>query len=879
MPNDIFCPNRHLIFEATHCSQCGWERPLPQEIGQRVWGPAHLKGGLGGPGSGVFAVPAIAAGIVAIPQRNGELIGLDLPNGELRWQTTLDAGRMIRELVADSTRFLAAISDERPLGQAGNGRLVAIDAQNGEIQTLWQADSHQVSAPAVTEEQILLRTSKGGLFALSRSAQPEQLWQQSLDAWWALTPFVDGDSVIVSDGRPMHGEGYLIALSISRGQRLWKIPTEGMLAQLPAACGTVLVFLEERKRLVAVDIQSGKRIWEQDYRRIYCPPQADDRAVYLIVRGDESTPEGGRYQLRALHPQDGSVLWQTALPARARILSMGQNVIYAATDDGRVLAYAPDQGKFLWEVVLSSDEDPIRTELLLDAGTLIVGTYEGKVFATRVAATPVSPEDEDQAVAQALQGDYLQAGKGFTQRQEYEKAFTLFEYGKHYQSAGELARDLGLNSEAERYFELAGNQLAQAEMLEEMGDLLGAAPLYAQAKKLNKAASLFEQVEEFRKALDLHLQIGNFKDIVRLAGKVVFTPGDFDTIKGQGSPQEVADLALKVGAYAKAAKLYEEIGDAEKEFHSLSLLLNDTPVEWAWNRMTELARRMGKFIQEAQAWEALKRPFEAANAYHRAAQQAERISPDDENKVAGLYEKAKYHYDNLGMDEECQDCQAKIIYFRALPQIIIEGKTQGAFREGEFNLLQLEVGNIGRGVAHNVRVQVGSGRFEIGETATSLLLKNIYARRKRNVEIPLRPMQGQIGDAVPLIIEWMWNDDQGEVYTDRTMEYFVVKAKDSSSTGSTPQHIHYHGTVYQGENVEVVGGDKVGGDQIHGDQLEAGSQKGDRVEIHRGAGVKLTADGLSPQPADERTCPTCYLPVEPDKKFCEACGTKLKADS
>ncbi|MBT3389540.1 MAG: PQQ-binding-like beta-propeller repeat protein [Chloroflexi bacterium] len=847
---------------------------MPQEIAQRVWGPVLLKGGLGGPGSGVFAVPAIAGGVIVFPQRNGELIGLSVADGAVRWKTALEAGRMIRVLVAEGTRFLAAISDERPLGQAGNGRLVAMDAFSGEIQTLWQADSHQLSAPVMTENNILVRTSKSGLFALSRSPQPEQLWQQPLDAWWALTPFVVGDTVIVSDGRPMHGEGYLIAFSIARGQQLWKISTKGMLAQSPASCGSVIAFLEERKHLIGVDIRNGSRLWEQDYRRIYCPPQADGNAFYLIVRGDESTPEAGRYQLQALRPQDGSVIWQTALPARARILSMGQNAIYAATDDGRVLAYTPEQGKYLWEAALGTDEDPIRTELLIDAGNLIAGTYDGNVFATRVAATAAdtsADDDRAKAIALALKGDYRRAAELYAAFKEYDKAFALLEHASLYQLAGELARNLERKSEAERFFELAGNQLAQAEILEEMGDLLGAAPLYEQAKKLKKAASLYEQVDEFRKALDLHLQVGNFKDILRLAGKVAFTPSDIDAIKGQGTPQEVADLALSVGAYAKAAKLYEEIGDAEKELHSLNLLINDTPVEWAWNRTAEVARSLGRFWQEAQAWEALKRSFEAANAYHRAAQQAERISTDDENKVAGLYEKAKAYYDDLGMDEECQDCQVKIIHYRSLPHIVIDDFSKNTFQEGKFNLLKLTVRNIGRGVARDVCIQILGGRFEVDETTTFVRLKNIAAKGERLAKIPLRPYENQVGDAVPLVVEWVWQDYKDESYQGKRTAYVIVKAKEITPT-SQPQEHHYHAPVtqVQGEHVDMVGGDKIGGDQIHGDNIAAGAQKGDRVEINH-EGVKLT-------PA-ERLCPTCQLPVEPDKKFCEACGTQLKADS
>ena len=865
MHPDIFCPNTHLIFDAPRCPVCNWERPLPQDIGSLLWGPVQLAGGLGGPGSGVFALPAITQGVLVLPQRNAELIGLDVNSGEILWRSALEAGRMIRALVADGTRFLASISDERPLGQSGNGRLVSVDARTGEIETLWQADSHQLTTPLLIAEQIVLRTSTGGLFALSRSPQPEPIWQQPLDAWWSLTPFVAEDILIVSDGRPMHGEGYLVAFSLSQGQCLWKVDTAGMLAQPPAACAQVVAFLENRQRLVAVDLYSGERIWQQEFRKIYCPPLADGKRFYLIVRGDESTPQAGRYQLRALQPQSGALVWQTALPARARLLSLSPQTLYAASDDGRVLAYDLDQGRLLWETPISSKSDPIHTELLLLDGNLFAGTYDGRVFAVRAAAAyplETGEDERSQAISLALHGDFKQAAEIFVKLQQPEKAFALYEHGNHYQAAGDLADRLGLNKEASEYYEFAGNQLAQAQSREKMGDLLGAAELFEPAGQEKHAAQLFEQGGAYRKALEIYKRIGKIGDFIRLVGKVTIMPGDLDAIESKGTPEEVGRLALQVGAFARAVKIFEKLEDRERELEALLQLAQESPDEWVWSRMSEVARRLGKFQYEAQAWEKLQRPRKAATAYHRAAQQAERIDAHNEAAIAHLYECAQHFYDDLGMQDECQECQSKIIYYRSLPFVIVEGQTSKAFKEGEFNLLELRVSNIGRGVARNVRVQVGVERFEIDETATSALLKNISAGGQRMVKISLRPYQEQVGDAVPLVVEWFWEDAVGNTHHETSTTYVAVKSKDSASTGGPPQQVenHYHGTVY-----------KVEGDQIQGDKLDGSAQKGDKVEIHRGQGVKLTAD--------ERACPTCYLPVDPDKKFCEACGTKLKADS
>jgi hypothetical protein len=176
-------------------------------------------------------------------------------------------------------------------------------------------------------------------------------------------------------------------------------------------------------------------------------------------------------------------------------------------------------------------------------------------------------------------------------------------------------------------------------------------------------------------------------------------------------------------------------------------------------------------------------------------------------------------------------------------------------------------------------VQVGSGHFEIGKTASVPYLKNIYPGRERNTRFSLHPLKDQVGE-VPLIIEWMWEDTEGNKYQEQSTEYIDVRAKDESQTGGTPQHIEYHfhdqAIHAAGDRVDVIKGDRIEGDQIQGDRLDAGAQKGDRVDIRRGEGVKITPDQTGGENDLALSCPTCHLPIMKTDKFCEACGTQLK---
>jgi outer membrane protein assembly factor BamB len=897
MTSSIFCPQNHLILAAQRCVHCGWERPIPGDIGETIWGPTPLNAGLGGPGRSVFAAPAVAQEVAAFPLRDGELVGVDLATGETRWRFALDAGRMTRSLVPDppsaqrkgQARFLAAISDERSLDQAGNGRLVAIYPNSGKMTSLWEADSHQISPPVLTPDLVLVRTSKSELVALSRATKPTIVWRQPLNAWWALSPFVAGNMVLVSDGRAMHGEGQLRALALETGEILWEIATDGMLTHPPVCLGDTLIFRNGRRQLMGIGLADGEIRWQQEYPRIYSAPIAGNECVYLTVRGAAPVHHEGHYQLQALNPPTGETHWTIPLPARVRIGTyVEETAILLGSDTGQVLAYHPEDGKALWDLELSSKEDPIRTELVVHNQLLLGGTYYGQIFAVRVAAPPTdlaAPDEyiaagefEKAAAVYALRGDFHRAADIYVQElDEVDKAFSLLEYGQLYQEAGELARDLDQHSQAERYFDLAGNQLAVAEQKIAKGDHLGAAPLY-EPKDLKRAAELYEQGGDLRKAFDIYLfKLLDWKEVRRLRPDVKPEHKDIKKFEEEGKYLEAGDVALALNMLEKAVKMFEKAGEKEREFDALLELIQERPETWSLERMADLSRGMGKFQQEAEAWKQLNRDDFAAKAYHRAAQQKERTDPENESAIAELYEKACQSYVTAGLEDQESICDEKVIYYRQLPKVVIEVFVNATFKEDEFNRIKLIIRNIGRGRADFVSYQIGKGRFEVGESGIRPQF-NLAAGVGKELELSVRPELRQIGEAVPLVIEWTWYDEQNQQYTDLVSITVVVRRKDDSRPSGGEIHIHGGTLIQQADH--VVHGDHVEGDQIGGDKLDSGAQKGDKVEIQRGQGVRMIGEGQEPPDSKSGpSCPNCHLDISPDDQFCQSCGFELISEN
>jgi len=880
MTLSIFCPNTHLILDASHCPQCSWERPTPEDIGQPLWEPLELGVGLGGPGRGVFSQPGVAGGVIVFPSRHGELLGIGLREGELRWRQPLDAGRKTRTLVPTENRLLASISDERSLGKAGKGYLVSVNPNSGELKTLWEADGHQVSAPVLSGDNILLRTSSSSLVALSLAEKPQIHWQRHLDAWWAQPPLVSGDTIIISDGRPMHGEGYLKTFDLADGTSRWKITTDGLLSHPPTAAGSRLIFRDGRRLLVGVDRESGEEIWKQEYPRIYSPPLAGGELVFVSVRGPASSGDEGYYLLQALEATTGELAWGIPLPARVRTLGWGENAVFAGSDHGHVLAYHPRDGKTLWENTLGSDEDSIRTTLVVNDDLLVAGTYSGKVVALR-AATPVLDMEapdfymerqdyESAAAAYALSGNLRKAAEVFAQKlKDTDKAYAVYDHAKLYREAGELARSVRDHEKAQYYFGLLGDLIAQAEIDLEMGHLLEAARKFDQAGELERAAQVYEheEVKEYRKALDRYIQLGQMKDILRLRLKTPLTLTQIEWLEQQGRLKEAGEEAIRIGEFRKAADLYNQIESNEEELAALAKFVIDDPEEYALLRIAELSRTMGRFHQEAQAWERLRKPKRTADAYCRAAMQAEQLTPDELIRIAGFYEKAAHYYSEADMPVEVAQCRDSVARYQKLPIILIDGRTSKEFKEYGWNELKLTIRNEGYGIAEQIYWKVRADRFDFDETSGIWSLRRLGVDREETIVLHLRPKKGEYGDAVPFALEWFWKDREGHEFRDRVSISIVVKSKDDSRPTGSPVIIKGGGKVIVSEKY------------FEGDEISKGAQKGDRVEMHRGEGIRMVAKGMdnvSSRPT--KLCPICHLPVMENHTFCQGCGFELVDD-
>lgn len=255
---------------------------LDAETGRQLWrvraaDPEEDSVPLGG---GV----AQADGVVFVSTGFGEIVALDADNGGLVWRAEANGPLRAPPTLAGGRLFVTTVDNQ----------LEARSAENGELQwthtgIVEPAGLLGGSNPAVDDSTVIAAYTSGELFAL-RLQNGRPLWSDNLAAIrrvGALTNLAD------IRGAPVLEEGRVVAISQSG-------------------------------RMVALDLRTGERIWEQSVGGTQTPVSIGD-FIFVLTNTN---------QLIALAGDNGLIAWVTALPSWSNPEKRRGPIVYA----GPVLA-------------------------------------------------------------------------------------------------------------------------------------------------------------------------------------------------------------------------------------------------------------------------------------------------------------------------------------------------------------------------------------------------------------------------------------------------------------------------------------------------------------------------------------------------------------
>ena len=334
----------------------------------------------------LISAPVVAGGKVYTIDTNGVARAFDARNGGAVWSTTfgkdnnkdsayggglaVDGGRVyavngLGHVAALDAATGAQVWTVKPGGPLRGAPTVAdgavyVISQDNQIYSLKAADgaSNWSSAaaleiagvfgsasPAVARGTVIAGFSSGELNAY-RYENGRVVWQDALSRTSISTSVAalsDIDASPVIDGNQVFAVGKggrMVALEINSGQRIWEQNVAGITT--PWVAGDWVFVVTDEAKVVAMSRTTGKVRWINELPR-WDNPKGKKGLIYYsgpILAGSRLVLAGSNGSLININPTNGSFQSQTSVGSGVSVPPVvAGGTLYILTDSGRLIAY------------------------------------------------------------------------------------------------------------------------------------------------------------------------------------------------------------------------------------------------------------------------------------------------------------------------------------------------------------------------------------------------------------------------------------------------------------------------------------------------------------------------------------------------------------
>lgn len=295
------------------------------------------KDDVGGVGAGC----AFADGTLYVTTGLAELIALDPATGQQRWRASLPAPTRGAPTVARGRVYVPTLENQ----------LLALSAEDGK--RLWTYRAQATTAlplglpgPAVDEDFVVAGFPSGELVAM-RPEDGRVQWTESL-AGQGRGGLGDIAGVrglpVIHEGRvyAMGMGGTSMAVDLRSGRRLWEHELGG--TESPVVAGDWLFLVGDNGTLIAVQRESGRIRWLSD---LNAPPEGTDPKKFQpasfatpILAGGQLILPNSKGEALLIDPGTGQVGGRLRLPGSTTLPgAVAQDTLVLLTDDGTLVAY------------------------------------------------------------------------------------------------------------------------------------------------------------------------------------------------------------------------------------------------------------------------------------------------------------------------------------------------------------------------------------------------------------------------------------------------------------------------------------------------------------------------------------------------------------
>jgi outer membrane protein assembly factor BamB len=308
----------------------------------------------------ILASPVIENGRIFAMDAESVVTAFDAGNGRRLWKFDPQPKK------TDTTTFgggIAALGN-RVYISTGYAQILALDAKTGK--QLWRrpVTGPLHAPPTVADGRVFAVTVDNELVVLAAD-DGRILWThnglpETAGLLGGSSPAVEGDIVVVA-----YSSGEIFALRVENGRPLW---TDNLASARSLDALTALADIRGRPvidhglvfaishsgRMVAIDLRTGDRVWEQDIGGSYTPWVAGDY-VYVLTNEDAVV---------CLTRHEGKIKWALDLPRYENeekkkdpldwsgpVLASDRLIVLASNGDA--LSISPYTGKPLGRIVFS----------------------------------------------------------------------------------------------------------------------------------------------------------------------------------------------------------------------------------------------------------------------------------------------------------------------------------------------------------------------------------------------------------------------------------------------------------------------------------------------------------------------------------------------
>ena len=289
---------------------------------------SNIGGGIAFDGGTLYAATGLA-----------EVVAIDAAKGRKRWRVPLPTAARAAPTIADGRLFIPTLDNQ----------MLALAAADGKKQWAYQATATDTSvlglpSPAFADGLLVAGFGAGDLVCL-RAASGAVSWTDSLAANRGRTSLVDISAIhgmpVVSEGRVYAAGlgGLLVALDLRSGRRLWERDIGS--DQTPWLAGDWLFVLTTDQVMLAVNREDGGIAWLTQLPQWQDEEKQEDPIRWLgpALAGDRLIVAGSTAEALAVSPYTGKILGRQPLSGAASVPPVvADATVFVITDDGNLLA-------------------------------------------------------------------------------------------------------------------------------------------------------------------------------------------------------------------------------------------------------------------------------------------------------------------------------------------------------------------------------------------------------------------------------------------------------------------------------------------------------------------------------------------------------------